>query len=401
MLPTFSRERMRDLASKTFQVGCLVTAFLISPLSHAEWKDPLNVPSVKTERAHESLLLDVTRADKRLVAVGSHGHIIYSDDNGLSWTQSNVPVSVTLTNVFFVSGKIGWAVGHDSVILKTTDGGQNWVLQFDGMRANQAIVEGAQKAVDEAVEVLAAAEESDDQDAIYEAEAHLENLSFALDDAIYDKDKNSTKPFLDIWFYNANQGYAVGAYGMFFYTNDGGQNWLNGISRVPNPNRFHLNSIVMTGGNVLTMVGEQGLIVRSEDLGETWTEQDSPYMGSFFGLAAEGDQQLLYGLRGHVFYTQNSGLNWLEVDTGAEQTLLGGLVGKRQTVLVGSSGAVLMFNKAMKITKAFSLEGRKDHSGIAETAEGGFVLVGEAGVLRIDANGTIQKEVISAAKGEL
>src|SRR5690554_7096767 len=75
MLPTFSRERMRDLASKTFQVGCLVTAFLISPLSHAEWKDPLNVPSVKTERAHESLLLDVTRADKRLVAVGSHGHI--------------------------------------------------------------------------------------------------------------------------------------------------------------------------------------------------------------------------------------------------------------------------------------------------------------------------------------
>ena len=60
-----------------------------------------------------------------------------------------------------------------------------------------------------------------------------------------------------------------------------------------------------------------------------------------------------------------------------------------------------MFKKAMKITKAFSLEGRKDHSGIAETAEGGFVLVGEAGVLRIDANGTIQKEVISAAKGEL
>src|SRR5690554_8179637 len=88
------------------------------------------------------------------------------------------------------------------------------------MRANQAIVEGAQKAVDEAVEILAAAEESDDQDAIYEAEAHLENLSFALDDAIHDKDKNSTKPFLDIWFYNANQGYAVGAYGMFFYTND-------------------------------------------------------------------------------------------------------------------------------------------------------------------------------------
>src|SRR5690554_2923644 len=291
MLLTSIREWMRGLAPKTLQLGCLVIAFLVPSFASAEWQDPLNTASVQTERAHKSLLLDITRADNRLVAVGGHGHIIYSDDNGIHWKQAKVPVAVTLTKVFFVSGQIGWAVGHDSVILKTTDGGQNWVLQFDGMRANQAIVEGAQRAVDEAVEVLAAAEESDDQDAIYEAESHLENLSFALDDAIYDKDKNSTKPFLDIWFYNANQGYAVGAYGMFFYTNDGGQNWLNGISRVPNPNRFHLNSIVMTGGNVLTMVGEQGLIVRSEDLGETWTEQDSPYMGSFFGLAAEGDQQ--------------------------------------------------------------------------------------------------------------
>lgn len=400
MLLTSIREWMRGLAPKTLQLGCLVIAFLVPSFASAEWQDPLNTASVQTERAHKSLLLDITRADSRLVAVGAHGHIVYSDDNGLNWTQAKVPVSVTLTKVFFVSGKIGWAVGHDSVILKTTDGGLNWTLQFDGFKANQAIVEGAKKSLEKAEEAVLQAAQSDDQDAMDAAEENLENLGYVLDDAIYDNDIGSTKPFLDIWFYNAHQGYAIGAYGLFFYTTDGGENWHNGSSRVPNPNRFHLNSIAMVGSNALMMVGEQGLIVRSDDLGKTWFEQDAPYGGSFFGLVANSDQQLLYGLRGHVFYTQNSGLNWTELDTGSEQTLLGGVIGKTQTLLVGSAGTVLIFNRSLKQTNSISLEGRKDHSGIVEAVDGTFVLVGEAGVMRIKADGQIQTEVISAAGWE-
>ncbi len=401
MLFTSIREWMRGLAPKTLQLGCLIIAFLVPSFASAEWQDPLNTASVQTDRAHKSLLLDITRADNRLVAVGGHGHIIYSDDNGIHWKQAKVPVAVTLTKVFFVSGQIGWAVGHDGVILKSTDAGLNWELQYDGIKANQAIVEGAKESLKKAEATLIKAESSGNQNAIDNAEETLETLGYVLDDANSDNEAGSTKPFLDIWFYNAHKGYALGAYGLFFYTNDGGKSWLNGASRIPNPDRFHLNSIALVGSNALMIVGEQGLIVRSDDLGETWFEQEAPYGGSFFGLAAKGDQQLLYGLRGHVFYTQNSGLDWTELRTGSEQTLLGGVVGRTQTLLIGSAGTVLMFNQKMEQTNFISLEGRKDHSGIVEAADGAFVLVGEAGVMRIKANGQIQTDVISAAAWEL
>lgn len=400
MLLTFNRERMRGLALKIIQAACLAIAFLVASTAHAAWQDPLKTPSIKSDRAHESLLLDVTRADSRIVAVGSHGHILFSDDNGLHWTQANVPVSVTLTKVFFVSGDIGWAVGHDGVILKSTDAGANWQLQFDGYKANQAIVDGAVISTEKAEEALDRAEASGQQDAIADAEAKLENLGFVLDDAIYDNEVGSTKPFLDVWFYDAHQGYAVGAYGMFFYTADGGESWHNGAARVPNPYRFHLNSITLAGSNALMMVGEQGLIVRSDDLGKTWFEQDPPYSGSFFGLVAKADQQLLYGLRGHVYRTHNGGLDWVELDTQREQTLLGGTVGRTQTLLVGSGGTVLVFNQKLEQTNAFSVEGRKDNSGVVEAVDGSFVLVGEAGITRLKANGQINSETISMLGGE-
>lgn len=400
MLPTFSSERMRGLVPKAFKIACLLAVLLVTSFARAEWQDPLKSPSIKTERAHKSLLLDITRADTRLVAVGAHGHIIYSDDNGINWTQSTVPVSVTLTKVFFVSGQIGWAVGHDSVILKSTDGGVNWQLQFDGFKANQAIVDGAEHSVEKAQANLVKALENNNQNAIDRAEEKLEALGYVLDDATYDNKVGSTKPFLDIWFYDAHQGYAVGAYGMMFYTNDGGKNWINGVSRIPNPDRFHLNSITMVGSNALMMVGEQGLIVRSDDLGKNWFVQDTPYQGSFFGLVAKDDQQLLYGLRGHVYYTKNGGLSWVELQTGSEQTLLGGVVGKRQTMLVGSAGIVLIFDRDMKQTQVFTLVGRKDNSAIVEAVDGTFVLVGEAGVMRVKANGQISSDVISMVGGE-
>ncbi len=53
-----------------------------------------------------------TKAGNRLVAVGERGIVLLSDDAGLNWKQVDVPVSVTLTGVQFVSPMKGWAIGH-------------------------------------------------------------------------------------------------------------------------------------------------------------------------------------------------------------------------------------------------------------------------------------------------
>lgn len=382
------------------RIGGLLVALLLTPMSFAGWQDPLNTPALESQRAHQTLMLDVVRADRRLIAAGSHGHIVLSDDDGHTWMQARVPVSVTLTSLYFPSGQYGWAVGHDGVILHSRDAGQTWAKQFDGFIANQAIVSAAQKAKDNAEAALTAAERSNNRVAVEEAEMALENATFALSDASYDLNSGSTKPFLDVWFYDARRGFAVGAYGMFFETLDGGQTWSDASVRLPNPDRLHLNAITAVGGRSLMVVGEMGLIMRSDDLGESWSVLDSPYDGSLFGLMANRDQQLLFGLRGHVYRSVDGGISWNEMNTGSEQTLLAGAVGNRNAVLVGNAGSVVMFDTSLQQPRALIIEGRKAYAAVAEASDGNFILVGEAGVMRLNAAGELIDQAISMAAGD-
>jgi len=61
--------------------------------------------------------------------------VILSDDDGATWHQAKVPVSVTLTAVSFGTPAKGWAVGHSGIVLHTEDGGETWVKQLDGIQA--------------------------------------------------------------------------------------------------------------------------------------------------------------------------------------------------------------------------------------------------------------------------
>jgi len=76
------------------------------------------------------LLADATRAGNRIVAVGDRGYIVLTDDNGATWRRARAPATALLTAVTFLDTKSGWAVGHDSVILATADGGETWAQQF-------------------------------------------------------------------------------------------------------------------------------------------------------------------------------------------------------------------------------------------------------------------------------
>ena len=44
-----------------------------------------------------------------------------------------MPVSSDLFAVHFANASKGWAVGHDGVVLASSDGGQSWTKQLDGL----------------------------------------------------------------------------------------------------------------------------------------------------------------------------------------------------------------------------------------------------------------------------
>ena len=392
--------QLRGILSTYLKASCITLLLAHTLPASAQWQDPLESPSIKSARAHESLMLDIVAVDRTLIAVGSYGHILRSTDSGQTWQQADVPVTTTLTSVYFSSEKLGWAAGHDGVILHTQDGGQHWVKQFDGYRANKDIVASLENAVEEAQQRLAEIETHGNEDAMTLAAEELENLEFSLDDARYDFETGSTKPFLDLWFRNDQQGYAVGAYGMLFYTENGGTSWENISSRLPNPENYHLNSVTHLGGENLMVAGEKGVVFFSNDFGQTWEERMTDYEGSLFGVLAQGQQQYLFGLRGHLYHSTDFGEHWTRVALETQQSLIGAANLNNKHVFVGNAGVIVEVD-AQGVSKVHNIEGSRAFSAIVQTHNNDFVAVGEAGIMRLTPEFNVHQQPISMTAGEI
>ena len=322
----------------------MVVALLIAPPSGAlaQEDDAENLESALVKPlASRSLLLDGAAVDGLMAAVGERGHILVSRDEGESWSQAGVPTRATLTGVFLHDQELGWAVGHDAVILRTRDGGASW-----------------------------------------------ERLHYAPEEE---------RPFLDIWFEDADRGFAIGAYGFFLKTADGGDTWStfeivsldesgdDAFDEYDLGGDFHLNHIARASSGRLYIAAEAGTIYRSDDGGESWKTLPSPYEGSFFGtLPLEDDSLLLFGLRGHLFRSDDAGESWQEIDSGTLALLTDGVRLEDGTVIVAGLAGTLLVSTDGGHT--FTLRQQADRQGLATvlpTDDGGLVLVGEFGVNRL------------------
>ena len=351
---SFRHALQNKLPGKLLLIGSLCVLSFSMSADAANRKDKLETRySVMSMKAATSLLVDAVEINGKLVIVGSRGHILVSRDNGKSWKQAKVPTQNLITGVHFASSDFGWAVGHEAVILHTKDGGESWNFQY----GDPFLLPGM-----------------DDSDAESAEE-------FSDDDFLAMNRQGS--PLLDIWFKNEKEGFAVGAYGYFLHTSDGGETWEDWSKRLGNEDGWHLNTIASPDGKLVYVGGEKGVLFRSEDGGETWVSLNSPYQGSLFGMVVGPgmDDALVFGLQGHVFRTSDRGENWVEIMTENQNGLMAGaLYGDRGVILVGNGG-VMMFSKdnGNSFVKQVTAD-RNSIAGIIKTGDGKLVLVGQGGV---------------------
>lgn len=374
-----------SLMCKTLGAACLgLSMACASPVAFAI-ADVLETPARPTELAPDNLLNDVERAGDRLVAVGERGHIIYSDDEGASWTQAEVPVSVTLTGVDFGSETHGWAVGHSGVVLHSEDAGESWSVQLTGVRAAELAIESQKEAIAAMEERVESAPEDEKSD----LEWALDDLYFTLENMEADLDVGPVNPFLDVWFENQDHGFALGAYGLFFRTQDGGESWQDWSPKLDNPQKFHLNALTQIGGGALVMVGEAGQIHVSVDQGETWERRESPYPGSLFGVVGTGrvNEVLAFGLRGTLMFSSDLGKSWSMVTTGSTATLNDGASQKDRIILVGNGGAVLTSGNGGDTFREYLRDDRQGVMSVVPVSGTDLLLVGEGGAQKADAKG--------------
>ncbi|WP_157964760.1 WD40/YVTN/BNR-like repeat-containing protein [Algibacillus agarilyticus] len=300
--------------------------------------------------APKSLLLDISQTRNALIAVGERGHIVVANKTNnepaesFEWRQKPVPTAEMLTGVFALETGQVWAVGHGATILYSPDHGETWTIQFQ---------------------------------------------DFSLE-----------KPFFDILFFNDKQGIAIGAYGLFMRTLDGGLTWhkelhatllpvddieyLNEIKQSSEDEYQeelaavlpHLNKLAFANGD-LWVVGEAGLIAKSIDQGTTWYREDEIYAGSFFDVQITDEFVIVAGLRGHVF--QRVETDWQPLHskrkTSINQIII---LPNNQFLILANSNLLSLYNDNIGYQDIKKLSSKSQTSGLFYKNH--IITVGELGI---------------------
>ena len=202
------------------------------------------------------------------IAVRSAGQVARTTDGGSSWTWTdlNGGSAADLRRVRFVNSTVGWIVGADRQIYKSTDSGANWSTQTSSMA-------------------------------------------------------DAWRDLYDISCVDTDVCYIVGEGGRAEKTIDGGANWTQVTTGTAN----HLNSVFALDADTVVAVGNSGTILKTTDGGANWSSMSSsPSIGAnhinsvVFVNATTG---WFGGASGKLYKTTDGGLNWSEQTSGTATTI--------------------------------------------------------------------------------
>jgi photosystem II stability/assembly factor-like uncharacterized protein len=276
------------------------------------------------------LLLDAAvTAEGAIVAVGGRGVIQRSTDAGRTWQGATGLPYTTFTGVSFAPDQParGWVVGHEDVILATTDAGRTWIHA--------------------------------------RAASDLE------------------RSFLDVLALDARRIIAVGAFGLYLSSRDGGQTWR---ARSILEEDLHLNQLTRADDGTLYLAGEAGTLLRSTDDGDTWEDIATAYPGSFFGVLPLPDGGLIaHGLRGTLYHSTDRGDTWEELPVRQPVILQSAAASPSgRLILVGGQARMLLVSRDGGHT--FTLSPQPPQTALAKILrlpDGVWLGFGEGGVTRL------------------
>ena len=292
--------------SRTCNAVCILDQRTAAIAGGNEVQDSIESVFITTDRDSSwNINLDITRPWLRGigfpnigegVAVGENGRVVRSTDQGNTWIASNLPAPAANRNfngVFFASVNTVYAVGGnasaDSIqtIIKSTDGGVTWVVQLDTLSpwlhavyftdANHGY------AVGDGGVVLKTA----DGGVVWTALSLTGNFA--------------TRNYNALYFFNDSTGLIVGGYPAndsiqtILSTSDGGNTW-NIIMDQLGP---MLNGISFADSSEAFVVGNHGVLMQSNDVGNSW---------NYVALPAEVQAADTNNLNAVCFFNRGYGL---------------------------------------------------------------------------------------------
>lgn len=278
--------------------------------------------------------------DNTIFVVGSKASLLTSSDQGKTWLQRTVKEREgsdlfqdrDLYGIrFSPGGKVGWIVGEDGIVMKSTDGGDTWTRQDTGTKKNLFNL----FAVDEQQVVAIGADgtiiRTTDGGSHWEVEKSPKIVSlFGLD-------------FLD-----KNTGFAVGEFSTILATSDGGKTWT--LAYGGNTTDFTVGpyfSIAFTDPQHGIACGLAGDLLATADGGKTWQVQKLPDAVASYVVADDAASKKLWaaGAGGRMFDSSQPG-QWQSLDRTAFRDITDLTFAGNLGVAVGLNGTILLTNNA-------------------------------------------------------
>lgn len=264
-----------------------------------------------------------------LVAAGELGHILVSRDNGKTWQvaeQSQQRQALINQVVFDQDGLTGMAVGHEGWILGTHDGGLTW-----------------------------------------------KELAFQ---------EQNGEPFMSVAKLPFGRWIAVGAFRRAVQSDDGGKTWEPMALPDMGWEDKHLNRIVGSAdGQRWLIVGERGLLLKSDNQGQDWAIVPEFYNGSFYNALELGSGGwMVYGMRGNVFTNAGDGA-WVKANVPAPVSFYGHARTADGRIMLVGQGSMLASSTDNGANFTLSrVQGRASLTDILLQADGSGWIASDAGL---------------------
>jgi photosystem II stability/assembly factor-like uncharacterized protein len=297
-------------------------------------------------------LFAIHRSGDKIWVVGKHGLILHSERDGKNWKKQDSRTVRALTGVSFADDQHGFVVGNGGTILATTDGGLSWRAQSSGtdeqLLGVQALSETEAWVVGAFGTILSTSDGGKNW--------NRQTLNWKkLIPRVFEESLALEPNLNGVHFVNRKVGWVVGEFGLILCTNDGGQSWISQRYDIGFP---QLCATKFQDHRTGWAVGQKGSLIRTLDGGQHWVPLKVGTEKDLYAISLHDQYGVVVG-DGIVLKTKDGGSTWEMVESIPDHWFSGAAIMNmsKAALVVGQAGAIHLIN--LKDAKGgFSTDGK-------------------------------------------
>lgn len=301
----------------------------------------------------------------QVVAVGQDGYLISSTNAGTSYSTRLAGVRADFTSTDFKSDRTGYIAGQGGKVFLTSNGASTlvnrplpenmdiismdfWNTSFGYTSGRDGKMYRSSNSGSSWVAVPAQTSESITGFYLFAPSvAYITGtngyIARSFDSGgTWDSNiqTNTSENLKDVTYFDFQIGFAIGENGQISWTN-GGNVW----ETLPKLTDFDLNALAKLDSNSAVIVGDKGVILKSEDKAKTWRLIQTDYQENLNSVDFwDENLGIIVGENGFTLQTKDGGETWFRIESGTTRNLFGVSMGNPLVAFaVGEEGTILNY----------------------------------------------------------